>query len=646
MTNLKFSIVPIGMGFTFLRVLGIGVLVSFLIIAGRSAGLFEVLELAAYDWTIRLRPVANKPDPRIVLITVTEEDIRDQGRWPLSDETVAQVLDILTQYEPHAIGLDLYRDIEVPPGRESLNKILTHHREIITVMKIPDQHGRGIPGPTELQGSDQIGFNDILVDRGGTVRRGFLFLEDQEQTSTSFALLLAMRFLEEQGIVPRADSVNPRFLRLGKTTIPPLGPNDGSYVNADTRGYQFLLKFSKSPHPFQTYSLNALLQGTVPPEAIARKIVLVGMAADSVRDDFYTPYSQGLGFSQQIPGIELHAHIASQLVRAAIKGDPPVQSFSESMEWGWILLWGILGGMVGLSGRTPWRFVLLLCSGWGLLGLCVYMAFLNNWWVPLVSPIMAWTLAGVLVTAVVSKKERQERNLLMRLFSQHVSSEIAEKIWDERHQFLEGGRLRSQKLTVTVLFADLEGFTSLAEQHSPQETMDCLNAYMDSMAGVVSRYGGVIDDYFGDGMKVNFGVPVPRVTDVAVRQDAVSAVQCGLTIMKEMAQLNKVREKTRDLSVGIRIGIATGPAVVGSLGSAQRLKYTTVGDTVNIAARLEQLGKETLGVEGEQKGGTLFIAEATQRYLDSTWMMREVGKISLKGKTRSVSVYHVLDGPG
>ena len=627
------------------RVLGIGVLVSFVIIAGRSAGWFEALELAAYDWTIRLRPVATQPDPRIVLITVTEEDIRVQGRWPLSDETVAKILEILTRYEPRAIGLDLYRDIEVPPGRESLNKFLTHHREIITVMKFPDQQGREIPGPAVLQGSDQIGFNDILVDRGGTVRRGFLFLEDKGHTSTSFALLLAMRFLEHQGIVPRSDSAHPRFLRLGNITIPPLGPNDGSYVDADTKGYQFLLKFSKSTLPFQKYPLNALLQGNVPQEAVAGKIVLVGMAADSVRDDFFTPYSHGLGFSQQIPGIELHAHIVSQLLRAAIEDDPPVQSASEGMEWSWILVWGILGGMVGLSGRTPWRFVLLLCSGWGILGLCVYVAFLNNWWVPLVSPIMAWTLAGGLVTAVVSKKERQDRNLLMRLFSQHVSSEIAEKIWDERHQFLEDGRLRSQKLTVTVLFADLEGFTSLAEQLSPQEVMNWLNTYMDSMAKVVSKHGGVIDDYYGDGMKVNFGVPVPRTTDEAVRQDAVSAVRCGLTIIKEMAQLNTAREKTQALSIGIRIGIATGPAVVGSLGSAQRLKYTTVGDTVNVAARLEQLGKESWGIEKEHNIGTLFIAEATQHHLDPTWVIREVGTFSLKGKKESVSVFHVLDGP-
>ena len=630
---------------TFVRALGIGVLVSCVIIAGRSAGFFESLELAAYDWTIRLRPVSTQPDSRIVLITVTEEDIRDQARWPLSDETVAQVLEILTRLGPRVIGLDLYRDIEVPPGRESLNRFLTHHREVITVMKFPDQQGRGIPGPAVLQGSDQIGFNDILVDRGGTVRRGFLFLEDKGQTSTSFAFLLAMRFLEEQGIVPRADSTHPRFLRLGNTIFPPLGSNDGSYVDADTRGYQFLLKFSKSKHPFQKYSLRTLLQGNVPQEAVAGKIVLVGMAADSVRDDFYTPYSHGPGVNQQIPGIELHAHIVSQLVRTAIEDDPPVRSWSEGVERVWILGWGILGSIIGLSGRTPWRFVLLLGGGWGILSVGVYVAFLNNWWIPLVSPLMAWMLAGGLVTAVVSKKERQDRTLLMRLFSQHVSSEIAEKIWDERHQFLEGGRLRSQKLTVTVLFADLEGFTSLAEQLSPQEVMNWLNTYLASMAKVVSAHGGVIDDYYGDGMKVNFGVPVPRTTDDAVRQDAVSAVRCGLTMMKEMAQLNKAQHKTLALPIGIRIGIATGPAVVGSLGSAQRLKYTSVGDTVNVAARLEQLGKENWGIKREHPGGTLFIADATQHYLGAIWKMREVGKFSLKGKKESISVYEVLEGP-
>jgi CHASE2 domain-containing sensor protein len=330
------------------------------IIAIRTAGWLETVELAMYDWALRLRPIVALADPRIVLITITEEDIHHQGSWPLSDEAVAKVLEILTNDGARAVGLDIYRDIEVPPGMESLNKLLASHREIITVMKFPNQVGREIPGPKILQETDQIGFNDILIDPGGTVRRGFLYLEDEDRVATSFAFLLALRYLEHEGIGPRPDPTRPEFLRLGNTTIQPLNPNDGSYADADMRGYQFLLKFSGGPSPFTKFNLTDLLEGKVPLEEIAGKVVLVGMVAESVRDHFFSPFSRGLNVEQQISGIELHGHMVRQLLQIALDDDPPIQFLSEEGEWGWILVWGVLGGLMGLRAQTPWRFTGLI----------------------------------------------------------------------------------------------------------------------------------------------------------------------------------------------------------------------------------------------------------------------------------------------
>jgi len=111
----------------------------------------------------------------------------------------------------------------------------------------------------------------------------------------------------------------------------------------------------------------------------------------------------------------------------------------------------------------------------------------------------------------------------------------------------------------------------------------------------------------------------------------------------EVVLLNEARSQPSLPFVRIRIGIATGPAVAGSLGSAERLKYTTVGDTVNIAARLEQLGKEPEIGERESEGGTVFIAETTSQHLDPSWHMKEVGEFLLRGKKERVIVYQVLD---
>ena len=626
-----------------LRAIGIGLLASLAVIAIRTAGWVESVEMAMYDLALRLRPIVAQADPHIMLITITEGDIQNKGHWPLSDEEVAQILEIVTHNGAKAVGLDIYRDIEVPPGRELLNKVLATHREIITVMKFPDQDGEGISGPNILQETDQIGFNDIMIDPGGTVRRGFLFLEDEDKVATSFALLLALRYLEHESIVPRPDPNTPEFLRLGKTTIRPLNSNDGSYVDADTRGYQYLLKFSGGPLPFTNFSLTDLLEGKVPHEEIAGKVVLVGMVAESVGDNFFTPFSRGLNVDQQMSGIALHGHMVRQLLQIALEDDPPIQSVSDEGEWGWILFWGVLGGLMGVRAQTPWRFAGFILLGGGTVGVIGYLALMNNWWIPLFSPILAWTLSGSLGTAWSLKKERQERDLLMRLFGKHVDEEIAENIWQARHQIVTEGRIPARKLTVTVMFADMEGFTSVAEQLSPQDLMNWLNTYMEGLAGVVRTHKGIIDDYYGDGIKVNFGVPLPRTTDKAIGQDAINAVQCGLAMRREVLRLNETRGHPSYPVVRIRIGIATGPAVAGSLGSADRLKYTTMGDTVNVAARLEQLGKEAGDSEKESTGGTLLIGETTCQYLDSSWDLKRVGEVLLRGKKEGVDVYQVLD---
>jgi adenylate cyclase len=153
----------------------------------------------------------------------------------------------------------------------------------------------------------------------------------------------------------------------------------------------------------------------------------------------------------------------------------------------------------------------------------------------------------------------------MRLFGQHVDEEIAETIWRERYQILKEGRIHARKLTVTVLFADLEAFTSVAEQLSPQDLMNWLNTYLEALAGIVRRNKGVIDDYYGDGVKVNFGVPFPHETDEAIRLDATNAVQCALAMKREVVRLNEARGQPSIPLVRIRIGIATGPMVGGSL---------------------------------------------------------------------------------
>lgn len=613
----------------------ISILVFMIVMGLRLSGSLEFLELAAYDWFIRFQPKSPGSDPRIAIIGVSEQDIRSKGRWPLTDATLAQVFAILAKQKPRAIGMDIFRDVSVPPGGEKLDAILTKNPNIIAVTTLVKG---GVPPPAVLKNTDQFGFNDILVDPGGTVRRGLLFMGDGERIYYSFAYKLAVLYLKEEGILPQPAPSNPQHLRLGRVTIRPFESNDGGYIKADARGYQFLLDFKNTMESFPTYPLMSLLSGKIPSREIKDKIILIGVMAQSVKDFFYTPHSRRLRVGQQIPGVVLHAYMVNQLLRFAIDGTSPIVTASEKQEGLWILFWCMLGGAIGLWVRSPWRFTVVCSAGLFALFLSAYSAFLGRWWIPSVPPAMAWLISAAIVTASMSNREKRWRALLMQLFSRHVSKEVAETIWQQREQFLDGGRPRSQKLMVTVLFTDLKGFSSISEQMAPQSLMDWLNTYMESMAQIIIDHGGVIDDYAGDGIKANFGVPIPRKDEAEIRQDAINALNCTLAMEKEMLCLHALWQVKKLPCLGMRIGVFTGPVVAGPLGSSQRLKYTTVGDTVNIASRLESYDKEL----AKDSLCRILIGEATLRYLGGQFETQRVGEVSLKGKAEKITIYRVL----
>jgi len=620
----------------------VGVIVFLGVVGLRSTGSLESLELTAYDWYIRMQPEVPGPDSRIVLIEINENDIQNLTGWPLIDSTLAKVLEILISYQPCAIGLDLYRDISVPPGSKNLEAILTKNTNIIASMKFGGDKKTGIPPPPILKDTDQYGFNDIIVDPGGIVRRGLLFLDDAKNVFHSFAFQLSLLYLRTEGITPQPDSGNPEQLRLGPTTIPPFGPNDGGYIRADARGYQFLLSFRKFKNPFPSFSLSTLLSLKINPEAIKDKIVLIGTKTEGVKDFFYTPFSRGLHSDQQISGVELHARIINELLAFALQGSSPMRTLTAWQEWFWILLWSVLGGAMCVGVRSPLHISLFALGGLLTLALAAYFALLLGWWIPLVPPAIAWSISAAFIIAYISNKERLERAFLMQLFSKHVSREVAEVIWKERDQFLDGGRPRSQKLISTILFTDLEGFTTLSEKMDPQALIDWLNTYHEAMAQLVMEHGGIVDEYAGDGLKADFGVPLPRTTEREISQDAVNAVNCALAMKKEINRLNTFWQGHNLPTVNMRVGIFTGPVVAGSLGSTQRLKYTTIGDTVNIASRLERFSKDLVGYDFKNSPCHILIGESTLQYLGNQFRVERVGELSLKGKVDKVTAHCLI----
>lgn len=451
-------------------------------------------------------------------------------------------------------------------------------------------------------------------------------------------MTLASIYLAEEGIFLQPAPDNPNHMRLNKTTIIPLEKNDGGYHNTDAGGYQFLLDYKNTGAAFQAYRFSDLIANRVPPEDLRQRIVLIGVRAESVKDAFVTPLSSRGSDSLLMSGIDLHGQTISQLIRFALNNASPMRIPQESAKNVWLLLWSLSGAVCGLGSQSIRKFILLLCSGIAILLLSSYAAFSLHWWIPLVPPLAAYALAGSGVTVYLTRQERKDRTALMQIFSQHVSREVAGMLWEQRERFLDNGRPRSEDMTVTILFSDIRGFTGVSEKMSPAKLIDWLNEYMEAMAGIIMKYGGVIDSYAGDGIKADFGVPIPRRTLEGIQSDAVNAVLCSLEMQQAVETLNAQLGASSLPEIGIRVGIFTGDAVGGLLGSSKRLKYTTIGDTVNIASRLESYDK---GYSSESLCRIL-IGESTLNHLGDRFQTVEVGAFMLKGKEQTTKIYQVL----
>lgn len=624
---------------------GVMTLLVFLGVMGlRWEGFLESAELDAYDWSMRLCPTNTRPVPPITLVSISDQDIRELGHWPVTDEVLARALHILTPHHPRAIGVDIYRDLEVPPGRKELDRVLEAHPEIMMVMKFAKGEKGSIPGPAILQGTDRVGFSDVVVDSDGIVRRGLLFLDDGMNFFQSFSWLLTLQYLKQEGVVPKSAVGNPDWVELGQTVFRPLESYDGSYMGADSQGYQFLLDLERRENIFSTIEFGALLAGDFRPELIQDHIVLIGVVAQGVKDYFLTSQCGSLSTCPPIPGLELHGYMVHQLLRLAKgEGQSPIATFPDSLEAAWIGLWVLGGGFIGGWVRGAWRFSLALLIGIMLLSGVVVGGMMFGKWIPFIPPVVGLVVNAMVVTAWLLNREKQDRTILMSLFSRHVSSEVAQAVWEKRDQFLEKGRLRPQKLVVTTVFTDLEGFTTVAENLEPNTVLDWLNTYMERMVNIINNHGGMVDDYHGDMIKADFGVFRLGQTEENKRQDVKNAVSCAVALEQEMRHLNTQWQQQGLPEVRMRIGIQTGPVVVGSLGSEQRLKFTTIGDSVNIASRLESFQKDSLETWSKDEVCRILIGEMTKQYLgDHPWGIKEVGMITLRGKANGISVYRLV----
>ncbi len=608
--------------------------VTSLILGVRYLGGLQPLELIAFDQFVRLRPEETKPDPRILIITITEADIQRQKQWPISDRVLAQLLRKLQALQPEVIGLDLYRNIPIQPG----------HNELVAQLKQPNLIAiqslttlGGTVAPPEVS-ANQIGFNELPIDPDDVVRRNILFAEGETGVLYSFSLRLALAYLQQQGIEPQNSPGEPSYLQLGPAVFEKLREDSGGYQTAEADGYQILLNYRGSKKVAREVPLSEALDGRLDPSWVKDKIVLIGSTAASLKDRFTTPYSRALKENYKMPGVVVHAQMLSQILDAATGNRPLFWFWPEWAEVLWIVGWIVMGGILGRLTSHPLPLSLGVAVGLGACASTCFYLFTHAGWVPLASPALGFVLTMGTVVSYRSYQAQQKQQIVMKLLGQNTSPQIAQALWQGRDRLLKSGKLPGIRLTATMLFTDIKDFSTISEQMTPEALLEWLNEFLEVITQEVIQRQGIVNKFTGDGVMAVFGVPTCRLDAREVAEDARSAVSCAIAISKALEKMNQNWQRQGLPVLQMRIGIFTGPVVAGSLGGKDRSEYGIIGDSVNIASRLESCEKHR-----QPTNCRILIGYETLIHLQGEFEVESWGLLALKGKQQMVDVYRVVE---
>ena len=386
-----------------------------LLMGTRYLGLLQSLEIQAFDRLMQMRPL-EKPDSRLLIVTITEEDVRSQQsekpQGSLSDKYFAQLLAKLEPHQPAAIGLDIYRDYPADKKYPQLVKLMQNGLVAVCKVSEPQLGKSGVAPPPEIS-QDNLGFSDIVLDRDNVVRRHYLALTPPLaspcQASYALSVQLALRYLSKKGI--KLEFTPQGAWKLGKLKFQPLEAHTGAYQGIDALGHQILLNYRFSPSPqaiAPKITLGKLLKGKLNAAAVKDKIILIGTTAESFRDYSLTPYTIE-GKKQTIPGVILQAQMVSQLLSAVLDGRPLLWNWSMWFEVIWIWGWSIVGALLAWYVRRPSYLLLAVVIGFIILyGIAIILLSLFGCLIPIVPAALIFVSTNVITTVYLGSKIKQK----------------------------------------------------------------------------------------------------------------------------------------------------------------------------------------------------------------------------------------------
>ncbi|MEO0350825.1 MAG: adenylate/guanylate cyclase domain-containing protein [Cyanobacteria bacterium P01_A01_bin.15] len=592
-------------------------------------GLWEPLERIVYTGLFltrdRLAPL--QWDDRIIIVAIDEASLGRYGPYPWPRDLYADLLDRLMLVQPAAVGFDILMP-ETTPEDATLAESIGFSGNVVLAVG-GDGQGTSIqvaPTLTEpAQGFFQLGHVKHIPDPDGISRQSFLYERYQTEFAPSFAVALLDTY--QQSLASLLTDTPIQLPEQSSDFLDsPERFDQASPVLINWPGITHSRDNQQSFQSLTTLSFSDVMTDDDILDQLQNKIVLIGYTATgivgTVEDPIRTPFEQRIATS----GVYLHAAILDNLLN---------DRFLTRLPQGWILGLIVLSGMgsslvlksLKLRGRLI--FVLALIPIWFVVA---YGSFLAGLWLPMAAPI-GTTLLGMLLFQMAEQRERQA---LTDLFSISLSPEMADFIWQHKEELLMEGQIHSQELTATLLFADIRGFTTISETLPSGQLLAWLNRYFEVMTECIMDHGGVVDKYIGDAIMAAFGAPISRSGEGAIQQDALAAVKASMAMVGRLKELNQEFQTQGLPTVRFGVGLHTGPLVAGTVGSRTRANYSLFGDTVNVAARLQDMTKTLT----KSSPYPVLMSEATYQHVAENFtIVAEKARIQLRGRTAQMTVY-------
>jgi len=540
------------------------------------------------------------PLDEIIIVEIDDTTLQKLGprsSWPR--EYYAKVIENLNWSK--VIGIDIIFDLPSNTGNltrdnENDTKLadsLKKSNVVLAAMygddfsfKNDELYGESILKPNEFLGTPgedyKIGFVNLYQDSDGVIRSfqpRISGIEDHDH----FSLVVAGEYKEEK---------------------------------PDLENERMLINYFAEPGGYQHINFYDVYNGTWQGRYFEGKIVLIGVTAQIEQDDYVVPISSHI----EMPGVEIHANLIQSIIE-----EDYLYYQDDISAIGVIFIFALITCILLFRFKMPIATVLVAVLAFAYFLIARYFVVGNTGIIMnMLYPLLTITLVYFALIVIYYLTEVRSRKWITSVFGKYVSPVVIDNLIKNPDKINLGGEKRS----ITIFFSDIRGFTSISENLKPEELVNLLNDYLTEMTSIITKNEGLVDKFMGDAIMAFWGAPLDQPNHAEI------ACKSSLEMMEKLKELQKKWKKEGIPSFDIGIGLNSGEAIVGNMGSSNRFDYTAMGDNVNIASRLEGLNKTYKT--------NIIISENTYKLVKDKFEVKKLDSVTVKGKKKAITIYELL----